>query len=92
LRAKVVGANNEVISRLKRGDIELQDIVPAQEVIPFLKGRKAFLHAGPPVTWERMCNSMKGSAIGMMLLEGWAKDEKEALALLASGTTLFYFV
>jgi len=75
-----------VISRLHKSTIVLEDIVAAKEVIPFLaQHKKSFLHAGPPVTWDRMCNAMKGSAIGMMMMEGWAKDAKEATRQLESG-------
>jgi len=90
LKAKITNANNEVISRLKQGEIVLEDIVPAREVIPFLgTGKKAFLHAGPPVTWERMCNAMKGAAAGMIIMEGWAKNIDEALKLLSSGEVVW---
>jgi len=86
LKQKINDGNAEALSRMNRGDIFLEDVAPAKEVIPFLGGsQKAFLHAGPPVTWDRMCNSMKGAAMGMCMLEGWAKDPKSALELLASG-------
>jgi len=55
-------------------------------VIPFLsEGKKAFLHAGPPVSWDRMCNAMKGSAVGMILLEGWASTPEQALSMMEKG-------
>jgi hypothetical protein len=86
LKAKIQTANNTVVSRLQKGEIILEDIVPAREVIPFLGGgKKAFLHAGPPVSWDRMCNSMKGAAAGMAIMEGWAKDVDGALALMKNG-------
>jgi len=47
------------------------------------------LHAGPPVTWERMCGPMKGAVIGGMILEGLAKNRQDAEALAASGNVLF---
>jgi len=43
------------------------------------------LHAGPPVTWERMCGPMKGAVMGALIYEGRAKDEEGARALAASG-------
>lgn len=86
LKSKIEAANKEVVSRLQKGTLILEDIVPAQEVIPFLaKNKKSFLHAGPPVTWDRMCNAMKGSAVGMILMEGWAQNAEQALAMMASG-------
>jgi hypothetical protein len=32
-----------------------------------------------------MCNAMKGSAVGMILMEGWATNAEQALAMMASG-------
>ena len=43
------------------------------------------LHAGPPITWERMCGPMKGAVMGALIYEGKAKDGEEARALAASG-------
>ncbi|WP_162795331.1 DUF1116 domain-containing protein, partial [Nonomuraea lactucae] len=45
----------------------------------------AFLHAGPPIDWERASGPMRGALIGAMLLEGYARDEEEARRRLASG-------
>jgi len=85
LKQKIDKANKEVISRLQKGDLALDDVVPAKDVIPFLSNKKAFLHAGPPVTWERMCNAMKGAAAGMIMLEGWASDVETALKMMEKG-------
>jgi len=86
LRQKINHANHEAISHYKRSEIVLEDVVPAQEMIPFLKpGSKRFLHAGPPVNFANMCNAMKGAAAGMIMLEGWAKDVNEALHLMETG-------
>ena len=43
------------------------------------------LHAGPPVTWERMCGPMRGAVMGALIYEGRAKNEKEARELAVSG-------
>jgi hypothetical protein len=43
------------------------------------------LHAGPPVTWERMCGPMKGAVMGALIYEGKAKDGEEARRLATSG-------
>ena len=42
---------------------------PAREVLGLPPGE--FLHAGPPITWERASGPMRGALIGAMLLEGW---------------------
>jgi hypothetical protein len=51
--------------------------------------KNMILHAGPPVTWERMCGPMRGAVIGGMILEGFARNMQEAEALAASGKVLF---
>jgi hypothetical protein len=43
------------------------------------------LHAGPPVTWDRMCGPMKGAVMGALIYEGKAKNGAEAAKLAASG-------
>lgn len=65
LAAKIAHANAEVISIIQKGDLILEDIAPAKEVIPFLRDNAySFLHAGPPIAIADMCESMKGSVIG----------------------------
>jgi hypothetical protein len=43
------------------------------------------LHAGPPITWDRMAGPMKGAVIGALLFEGKASTPQEAEALAKSG-------
>ncbi|MGD9141918.1 MAG: DUF1116 domain-containing protein, partial [bacterium] len=47
------------------------------------------LHAGPPITWERMCGPMKGAVMGALIYEGKAANEAEAEDLAASGKVDF---
>jgi hypothetical protein len=47
-------ANEEVVRRIKQGRAVLTGMGIAKDVIPGYHDR-LFLHAGPPVTWERMC-------------------------------------
>ena len=61
----------------------LVDVVPAKSVIEVLNG-KVLLHAGPPITWERMCGPMKGAVTGALIYEGLASNEEEAAKLAAS--------
>jgi len=56
----------------------------ARDVIPGYHD-KLFLHAGPPVTWERMCGPQRGAVMGALIYEGMAKDEVEAERIAASG-------
>ena len=47
------------------------------------------LHAGPPITWDRMSGPQKGAMIGALILEGKAKTPEESEKLLASGKIEF---
>lgn len=84
LKQRIEAANATAIARLLRSDPVLVDVAPAGEAIPGLEGRMV-LHAGPPVTWDRMCGAMRGSAIGLAILEGWAATVPEAERLFAGG-------
>ena len=88
MRAKIDEANQEAVSRIQRAKPALVEVSTAGEVIPGMK-KNIFLHAGPPVTWEKMCGPMKGAVIGGMFLERLARNRQEAEALAASGDILF---
>ena len=47
------------------------------------------MHAGPPVTWERMSGPQRGAVIGALIFEGRAQDADEAAALAAGGKVRF---
>jgi len=47
------------------------------------------LHAGPPITWGRMCGPMRGAIIGALLYEQKVGTAEEAQRLAASGTIKF---
>jgi len=47
------------------------------------------LHAGPPITWDRMSGPMRGAVIGALIFEGKAKDDVEAQALVQAGKVDF---
>jgi len=48
------------------------------------------LHAGPPITWDRMCGPMRGAICGIAVFEGWARDLAEAEAVAAGGKYAFH--
>ena len=60
MKAKIEEANQEAVSRIQKARPELVDVSIAGEAIPGMK-RNLILHAGPPVTWEKMCGPMKGA-------------------------------
>ena len=61
------------MARILKGKPTLVDVGIAGEVIPGMT-RKTILHAGPPITWERMCGPVRGAVIGGLIYEGLAKD------------------
>ena len=81
-------ANQEVLARIKRGQAVLVGMGIARDVIPGMHTHM-LLHAGPPVTWERMCGPQRGAVMGALIYEGLAKDETEAAKLAASGGVEF---
>ncbi len=81
-------ANQEAASRMLRSRPVLVDIATAGEAVPGLD-QKTVLHAGPPVTWQRMCGPLRGAVIGALILEGLAGSRGEAEELAASGEIAF---
>ncbi len=81
-------ANAEAVERILSGKPVLKGIGIARDVVPNMRPN-LFLHAGPPVTWEKMCGPMRGAVIGGILYEGLAKTEAEAEALASSGKIVF---
>jgi hypothetical protein len=76
-------ANQQALDAMLRSEARLVDVRPASEVLGLRRGE--FLHAGPPITWERASGPLRGALIGAVLLEGLAADAEEAERRLASG-------
>jgi hypothetical protein len=81
-------ANATVVEKMMEARPVVVGIAKALDVIPGMR-EDLLLHAGPPITWERMAGPVKGAAIGALIFEGKAKDDKEALKLLESGKIKF---
>jgi len=77
-------ANNRVMDIILRGMPHLVGLERAIDVIPGMKPN-TLLHAGPPITWSRMCGPMRGAIMGALLYEGKAGSPEEAEKLAASG-------
>ncbi|WP_329520108.1 DUF1116 domain-containing protein [Spirillospora sp. NBC_01491] len=71
------------VGRMLTARPELVDVRPAGEVLGLEPG--TFLHAGPPLEWERASGPMRGALVGAMLLEGLAATPEEAAGALARG-------
>ncbi len=79
----IEAANDETCRRIKQGRPVLVSMGIARDVIPGMHERM-ILHAGPPVSWERMCGPTRGAVMGALIYEGLAKDEADAAKLAAS--------
>ncbi len=82
---KIEQANARAVEIMLSGDPVLVDVVPASVAIPELATGKIILHAGPPITWDRMCGPMQGAIAGIAVFEGWASDLDDAMAKAAAG-------
>ena len=76
-------ANAEAARRMTGVRAQLVEVVPAGPALGLEPGQ--FLHAGPPITWERASGPMRGALIGALLFEGLADDATAAEARLAAG-------
>ncbi|PZF79211.1 DUF1116 domain-containing protein [Jiangella anatolica] len=76
-------ANARALARMLAAGAELVDVRPARELLGLEPGQ--FLHAGPPIGWDRASGPLRGALIGASLFEGLASSPGEAEALLAAG-------
>lgn len=88
LKEKIEKANNEAVDRLLAAQPIILGIGQAGLDIPGMT-KKTILHAGPPITWERMSEPLRGAIIGGLIYEGLAENEQEARILAASGEITF---
>ena len=85
---RVDGANHVAVQRMISARPRLVDVRPAHEAIPGMH-KHLLLHAGPPITWNRMSGPLRGAIIGALLYEGLAPDHATAERLAASGEIAF---
>jgi hypothetical protein len=81
-------ANQIAVDRMMSARPILKAVAPAREVIPGMKDN-LFLHAGPPIEWERMSGPLRGAITGAILFEGLAASETEAVSMAESGEMEF---
>src|SRR2546429_2332844 len=85
---RVDQANQEAVQRMMAARPRLVDVRPAGEAIPGMH-KHLLLHAGPPITWERMSGPLRGAIMGALLYEGLAPGIAAAERLAASGDIAF---
>jgi hypothetical protein len=76
-------ANRRAVEAVLGVTADLVDVAPARELLGLERGQ--FLHAGPPITWERAAGPMRGALMGGAALEGLVEDPEDAAALFESG-------
>jgi hypothetical protein len=88
LAERIEAANREALERFLRVQPHLVGVGLAREVIPGMR-EDLFLHAGPPIAWERMSGPLRGAVVGGLMLEGKARDPDQAARLAADGAVRF---
>ena len=83
-RARIEKANQKALDIIQAGTPKLVGLDIARNVIPGMTD-DTILHAGPPITWDRMCGPMRGGIMAGLVYEGRATTIEEAEALAASG-------
>lgn len=86
--AKIEAANQEAIERILTSQPVLRGFDQAIHVVPGMT-KTTILHAGPPITWEKMSGPMKGAILGAIVFEGLAANLEEAETVAASGEITF---
>ncbi len=81
---QIADANTRAFKKLLTAKPHWIDLEKAIDVIPGMR-KNLILHAGPPVTWEKMCGPQRGAVMGALVYEGLASSPEEAAQLAASG-------
>lgn len=81
-------ANAQAVEAMIGIDPQWVDVSTAIDVVPGMTP-VTILHAGPPIAFCDMCDTMQGAVIGALLFEGLARTPHEAETLAKSGTIAF---
>jgi len=87
-RPNIDAANQEALKRINSSQPVLVGVGIAKDTIPGMK-ENMLLHAGPPITWDRMSGPLRGAVIGALIFEKKAADYASAEKLAASGAIEF---
>jgi Protein of unknown function (DUF1116) len=79
-------ANERALDAMLGVTATLVDVLPASEALGLEPGQ--FLHAGPPIGWDRASGPLRGALMGGAALEGLVTDPEDAAALFESGTSV----
>lgn len=78
----------QTLERISRSRPKLISVGRALEAIPRMRSN-TILHPGPPITWDRMSEVLRGAVTGALLYEGVAETEEEARDMAAQGKMIF---
>ncbi len=81
-------ANTEAIRRIMAGRPAIVGLGIARDVIPGMTDTM-ILHAGPPITWARMCGPTRGAVMGALVYEGLVDTPEQAAEMAARGEIEF---
>jgi hypothetical protein len=76
-------ANADALERVLGVQAVLVDVLPAHEAVGLERGE--FLHAGPPIAWDRASGPLRGALMGGAVLEGLVDTPEEAAELFEGG-------
>jgi hypothetical protein len=88
IRPQISQANQEAVGKILAAKPLVTGIGTAADTIPGMH-KHLVLHAGPPVTWERMSGPTRGAVMGGLVYEGLAATPEEAATIAASGKIEF---
>ena len=75
--------NAQALQRMLGSRAALTDVLPARHALGLRPGE--FLHAGPPIGWDRASGPLRGALIGAAVYEGLATGPDAAAAMAARG-------
>ena len=81
-------ANERAVEAVLAVQAVLVDVAPASEVLGLHRGQ--FLHAGPPIAWERTSGPLRGALMGAAALEALVDDPSDAAPLFEAGRTVSF--
>jgi len=76
-------ANARALEAVLGVTAHLVDVAPAGELLGLERGQ--FLHAGPPIGWDRASGPLRGALMGAAALEGLVDDPDDAAPLFEDG-------
>lgn len=81
-------ANKKALELIQKAQPTLVGMGIARDTLPGMHD-KLVLHAGPPITWEKMSGPLRGAVIGGLIYEKLAETPEKAERLAASGEIEF---